>query len=104
MDICFTYRPGINNHFGAGIYGPRDICGESSHMGSLSAVFSAGVLAILRSCAELAFGQEYYDDDESMDLLWWQGGYCGTRKTVTELAVVWDGPKVTFCWHLDIRG
>jgi hypothetical protein len=69
MDIWFTYRPGINNHFGAGIYGPRDNCRESSHMGSLSAVFSAGVMAILRSCAELAFGQEY-DDEESMDLLW----------------------------------
>jgi len=37
-------------------------------MGSLSAVFSAEVMAILRSCAELAFGQEY-DSEDSMDLL-----------------------------------
>jgi hypothetical protein len=37
-------------------------------MGSLSTVFSAEVMAILRSCAELAFGQEY-DNEESMNLL-----------------------------------
>jgi len=69
MDIRFTDRPGINSHFGAGIYGPRDNCRESSHTGSLSALVSAGVMAILRSCTELAFGQEY-DDEESKDLLW----------------------------------
>jgi hypothetical protein len=69
MDIRFTDRPGINNHFGAGIYGPRDNCRESGHMGSLSAVFSVEVMAILRSCAELAFGQEY-NNEESMELLW----------------------------------
>jgi hypothetical protein len=68
MDIWFTDRPGINKHFGGCIYGPRDNCRESSHMGSPSAVFSAEMMAILRSCAELAFGQEY-DNEESMDLL-----------------------------------
>jgi hypothetical protein len=37
-------------------------------MGSLSAVFLAEVMAILRSCAELALVQEH-DNEESMDLL-----------------------------------
>jgi len=37
-------------------------------MGSLSTVFVAEVMAILRSCAELALVQEY-DKEESMDLL-----------------------------------
>jgi hypothetical protein len=45
-------RSGIQNCFGAGIYGPPYYYWESIPMGSLSTVFSAEVMAILR-CAEL---------------------------------------------------
>jgi hypothetical protein len=52
MGIWFIDRPGINNHFGAGIYGPRNNCRESSNMGSHSTVFSAEMMAILRGVAQ----------------------------------------------------
>jgi hypothetical protein len=50
--IWYTDRSGINNHFDAGIYGPRDNQKENIPVGSLSTVFQAEVMAILR-CREL---------------------------------------------------
>jgi hypothetical protein len=51
-DHSFTDGAGIQNWFGAGIYGPSHDYTESIRMGSLSTVFSAEVMAILR-CAEI---------------------------------------------------
>jgi hypothetical protein len=42
----------INNRFGAGVYGPRDDQRKSIPMGSLSTVFVAEVMAILK-CTEI---------------------------------------------------
>jgi hypothetical protein len=52
VDHWYTDWSGIQNCFGAGIYGPSYDYRESIPMGSLSTVFSAKVMAILR-CAEL---------------------------------------------------
>jgi hypothetical protein len=54
LDPWFTDRSGIHDCFGAGIFGPLDKHRESIPMGSLSMVFSAKVMAILR-CTELLF-------------------------------------------------
>jgi hypothetical protein len=51
VDLWFTDGSGIQDCFGAGIYGPP-YNRESIPMGSLSTVFSAEVMAILR-CTEL---------------------------------------------------
>jgi hypothetical protein len=52
MDLWFTDGSGIYNCFGAGIFGPLCNCRESIPMSSLSMVFCAEVMAILR-CTEL---------------------------------------------------
>ena len=52
VDLWFTDGSGIQNCFGAGIYRPSCNYRESIPMGSLSTVFSAEVMAILR-CTEL---------------------------------------------------
>jgi hypothetical protein len=48
VDLWFTGGSGIHDCFGAGIYGPLRNYRESIPMGSLSTVFSAKVMAILR--------------------------------------------------------
>jgi hypothetical protein len=52
VDHWYTDGSGIQNCFGAGIYGPSYDYRESIPMGSLSTVFFAEVMAILR-CVEL---------------------------------------------------
>jgi hypothetical protein len=52
MDLWFVDMSGINECFGAGIYGPRHIHRESIHLDNLFTVFLAKVMAILR-CVEL---------------------------------------------------
>jgi hypothetical protein len=52
VDLWFTDRSGIHDCFGAGIFGPLYNYRESILMGSLSTVFSAKVMAILR-CTEI---------------------------------------------------
>jgi hypothetical protein len=52
VDLWFTDGSGIHDCFGAGIYGLSYNYRESIAMGSLSMVFSAKVMAILR-CTEL---------------------------------------------------
>jgi hypothetical protein len=52
VDHWYTDGSGIQNCFGAGIYGPSYDYRESIPMGSLSTVFFAEVMAILR-CAKL---------------------------------------------------
>jgi hypothetical protein len=49
VGIWYTDGSGLNNCFGAGVYGPRDNHRESSLMGSLCKVFQAILMAILRS-------------------------------------------------------
>ena len=51
VDTWFTDRSGIKNHFGAGVYELRDSHRHSIPMGSLSSVFLAMVMAVLR-CTE----------------------------------------------------
>jgi hypothetical protein len=48
-EIWYMDRSGISNHFGAGVYGPRNDCRESILMGSLFTVFKAEVMTFLRS-------------------------------------------------------
>jgi hypothetical protein len=48
VDFWFTDGSGIHDCFGAGIYGPLYNYRENIHMGSLSTVFSAEVMAFLR--------------------------------------------------------
>ena len=52
VDLWFTDGSGIQDCFGAGIYEPLYNYRESTPMGSLSTVFSAEVMAILK-CTEL---------------------------------------------------
>jgi hypothetical protein len=52
VNYWYTDGSGIQNCFGAGIYGPSYEYRESIPVGSLSTVFFAEVMAILR-CAEL---------------------------------------------------
>jgi hypothetical protein len=52
VDLWFTDGSGIQNCFGAGIDGPSYDYRESIPMGSLSTVFFAEVMAILK-CTEL---------------------------------------------------
>jgi ribonuclease HI len=52
VDLWFTDGSGIQDCFGAGIYGPSYEYRESIPMGSLSTIFSVEVMAILR-CTEL---------------------------------------------------
>jgi hypothetical protein len=58
MILQFTDGSGINDCFGAGIFGPFYNYRESIPMGSLSTVFSADVMAILR-CTELLLTKSY---------------------------------------------
>ena len=51
VDLWLTDGSGIHDCFGAGVYGPLYNYRESIPMGSLSTVFSAEVMAILR-CTE----------------------------------------------------
>jgi len=44
-DLLYTDGSGINNHFGTSVNGPRDNRRESFHIGSLSRVFQAEVMA-----------------------------------------------------------
>jgi hypothetical protein len=46
--IWYTEGSGLNNRFGARVFGPRDNHGESSLMGSIGKVFQAILMAILR--------------------------------------------------------
>ena len=52
VDLWFTNGSGIHDCFVSGIYRPLYNYMESSHIGSISTVFSAEVLTILR-CTEL---------------------------------------------------
>ena len=52
VDIWLPDSSGINNGFGANVYGPMDNHREIIPMGCLSAVFQAQVMAILR-CTDL---------------------------------------------------
>ena len=44
-DLSYADGSGINNHFGASVYGPRDNQRENITIGSLSKVFQAEVMA-----------------------------------------------------------
>ena len=44
-DLLYANRSGINNHFCARVYGPRDNWRENILIGSLSKVFQAEVMA-----------------------------------------------------------
>jgi hypothetical protein len=48
MDLCLTDGSGINDRFGASIYGPKYNYRQSILMGSISTAFSAEMMAILR--------------------------------------------------------
>jgi hypothetical protein len=58
VDLWFTDGSGTQDCVGAGIYGPSHNYRESIPMGSLSTVFSAEVMAILR-CTELLLTKNF---------------------------------------------
>jgi hypothetical protein len=88
VDLWFTDGSGIHDCFGAGIYGPLYNYRESIPMDSLSMVFSAEVMAILR-CTELHLTKNLTrrrihiccDSRAAMAAL---------AKTTTESSLVWD--------------
>ena len=88
VDIWFPDSTGINICCGAGVYEPMDNHRESIPMGSLSAVFQAEVMAILR-CTELL---------QSKNIMRRRIHICSDSraataalaKTTTKLALVWD--------------
>jgi len=87
VGIWYTEGAGFGSGFSAGIYGLRDSHRESIPMGSLSTVFQAEVVAILR-CTELPLSKNVTgtrihvccDERAAIAIL---------VKTTTELALVW---------------
>jgi ribonuclease HI len=97
---------GINSRFDVGVYEPADNHRESIPMGSLSTVFQAEVMAILR-CRELLL---------SKNIMRWRIHFCcdnrtavaALAKSTTESALVWKNMraleklsccnKVTLVW------
>jgi hypothetical protein len=78
---------GINNHFSAGVYGPRDNHRESIPMGSLCTVFQAEVMAIVR-CTQLLLSRNimrqriHFCSDNRTAI-------AAPAKSTTESALVW---------------
>jgi hypothetical protein len=62
VELWFTDGSGLHDCFGAGIFGPFYNCRESLPMGSLSMVFSAEVMAILK-CTELLLTKKHYEEE-----------------------------------------
>jgi ribonuclease HI len=105
-DHWFTDGSGIENCFEAGIYGPSYDYRESIPMGSLSTVFSAEVMAILR-CTELLLTKNlmrrriHICSDS-------RAAIAALAKTTTESSLVWEcmqgleklskSNKVTLMW------
>jgi ribonuclease HI len=87
-DHWFTDGSGIQDCFGAGIYGPSYDCTEGIPMGSLSTVFSAEVMAILR-CTELLLTKNlmrrriHICSDSTAAI-------AALAKTTTESSLVWE--------------
>jgi ribonuclease HI len=115
VDHWFTDGSGIQNCFGAGIYGPSCNYRESIPMGSLSTVFSAEVMAILR-CTKLLLTKNltrrriHICSDS-------RAAIAALAKTTTESSLVWEclqvleklskTNKVTLMWipgHQGIPG
>ena len=92
VDLWFTYGLGIHDCFGAGIFGPLCNRRESIPMGSLSMVFSAKVMAIVR-CTEFVLTKALMrrrlhvccDDRAALAAL---------EKTTTESSLVWECTRV----------
>ena len=76
-------RSGICNHFGAGVYGPRDNHTESI-VCSLFTVFQAEVMAILR-CTELLLSKNLMRIHICSDS---RAAIAALAKTMTKLALV----------------
>jgi hypothetical protein len=90
VDLCFTNRSGIHDGFVAGMYGPLYNYRESIPMGSLSTVFSAEVMAILR-CTELLtknLTRRIHICSDSRAVL------AALAKTTTESSLVWECMQV----------
>ena len=92
MDHWFTDGLGINDCFGAGIFGPLYNYRESVPMGSLSMMFSAKVMAILK-CTELLLTKNLMRRRIHI--------CCDSRvavaalvKTTAELSIVWEYMQV----------
>jgi ribonuclease HI len=92
VDHWYTDGSGIQNCFGAGIYGPSYDYRESIPMGSLSMVFSAEVMAVLR-CAELLLTKNltrrriHICCDS-------RAAIAALAKTTTESSLVWECMQV----------
>jgi hypothetical protein len=90
-DLWCMDESGINNCFGAGVYEPTDNHRETIPMGSLSTVFQAEVMAILR-CRELLV---------SKNIMGRRMHFCSDNRTAiaslakstTESAVAWKSMR-----------
>jgi hypothetical protein len=106
VDLWFTGGSGIQDCFGAGIYGPLYNYRESITNGSLATVFSAEVMAVPR-CTELLLTKNLtrrriHICSES------RAGLAALAKTTTESSLVWEcmqvleklskSNKVTLMW------
>jgi hypothetical protein len=88
VDLWFTDGSGIHDRFGTGIYGPSHNNRESIPMGSLSIMFSAEVLAILRYTKllltkNLVRGGIHICSDSRAAL-------AALAKTITRSSLVWE--------------
>jgi hypothetical protein len=92
VDLWFTDESGIQDCFGAGICGPLYNYRESIPIGSLSTVFSAEVMAILR-CPELLSTKNlgrrriHICSDS-------RAAIAALAKTTTESSLVWECMQV----------
>jgi hypothetical protein len=88
MDLWFTDESGIHDCFGAGIFGPLNNYRESIPMSSLSTVFSAKVMAILRHTQLLLTKnrkrRRIHICSDSMAAL------VALAKTITKSSLVWE--------------
>ena len=88
VDLWFTDGSGIQDCFGAGIYGPSYNYRESIPMGSLSTVFPAEMMAILK-CTEILLIKNltrrriHFCSDSTAAI-------AALAKTTTESSLVWE--------------
>jgi ribonuclease HI len=92
VDLWFTDGSGKQDCFGAGIYGPSYNYRKSIPMGSLSTIFSAEVMAILR-CSELLLTKNltrrriHICSDS-------RAAIAALVKTTTESSLIWECVQV----------
>lgn len=93
VDIWFPDSTGINICFGAGVYEPVDNHRATIPMGSLSAVFQAEVMAILR-CTELLLSKNKTRRRRIRFSSGSRAIIAGLAKTTTQSALVWEYMQV----------